>query len=76
VPHENVRLSEIIVSHFLDSDHLPVIFSILDPVRAREALDPAEKFTDWGLFRSLVSDLIFPNTCIYSSEEGDKLAVD
>jgi hypothetical protein len=67
---------QIIVSDFLDSDHLPIVFSVLDPVRTSEALDPAEKFTDWELFRSLVSDLISPSSHIYSSEKGDKLAAD
>jgi hypothetical protein len=47
MPHQIVRLSEIIVTDFLDSDHLPIMFSIPDPVRGREALDPFEKITDW-----------------------------
>jgi hypothetical protein len=34
------------------------MFSILDPVRTREALDPVEKLTDWELFQSLASELI------------------
>jgi hypothetical protein len=33
VVHQNVRLSEVIVTDILDSDHLPLIFGILDPVR-------------------------------------------
>jgi hypothetical protein len=52
------------------------MFSILDPVRAREVLNPDEKFTDWELFRSFIYDLINPGIHIYSSEEGDKLAAD
>jgi hypothetical protein len=33
VVHKNVRLSEVIVSDILDSDHLPNIFHVLDHVR-------------------------------------------
>jgi hypothetical protein len=33
--HKNIRLSNVIVSHILDSDHLPIIFYILDHVRAK-----------------------------------------
>jgi hypothetical protein len=46
VVHQNVRLSEVIVTDILDSDHLLITFNILDPVRMREALDPVEKLTD------------------------------
>jgi hypothetical protein len=40
--HQNIRLSEIIVTNILDSDYLPVMSGILDAVRTREALDPVE----------------------------------
>jgi hypothetical protein len=40
VVNQNVRLSEVIVTDILDSDHLPIMFSILDHVRMRKALDP------------------------------------
>jgi hypothetical protein len=50
------------------------MFSILDPVRTREALDPVEKLTDWELFQSLASELISPNIQIHSSDEADKAA--
>jgi endonuclease/exonuclease/phosphatase family metal-dependent hydrolase len=33
VVHKNIRLSNVIVSDILDSDHLPVIFQILDHIR-------------------------------------------
>jgi hypothetical protein len=46
VVHQNVRLLEVIITDILDSDHLPVMFSVMDPVRTREALDPGEKLTD------------------------------
>jgi hypothetical protein len=29
------------------------MFSLVDPVREREALDPVEKLTDWELLQSL-----------------------
>jgi hypothetical protein len=34
------------------------MFCILDPIKAREILDPVEKFTDWGRFQSLTSALV------------------
>jgi hypothetical protein len=34
VVHQNVQLSDIIVSDVLDSDHLPIVFHILDHVSA------------------------------------------
>jgi hypothetical protein len=37
------------------------MFSILDPVRKREALDPVVKPTDWELFQILASELMSPN---------------
>jgi hypothetical protein len=35
VVHKNIRLSNVIVSDILDSDHLPIIFHILDHVRTQ-----------------------------------------
>jgi hypothetical protein len=52
------------------------MFSILDPVRMREALDPVQKLTDWELFQSLASELISPNIQILSSNEPDNAAHD
>jgi endonuclease/exonuclease/phosphatase family metal-dependent hydrolase len=46
VVHQNVRLSEVIVSDVLHSDHLPIIFHILDHVTITNLSDPVEKFTD------------------------------
>jgi hypothetical protein len=43
VVHQNVRLSEDVVTNILVSYHLPIMFSILDPVRRRDALVPVEK---------------------------------
>jgi exonuclease III len=44
VVHQNARLSEVIVSDVLDSDHLPILFHILDHVTTRNLSDPIEKF--------------------------------
>jgi endonuclease/exonuclease/phosphatase family metal-dependent hydrolase len=46
VVHKNIRLSNVIVSDILDSDHLPIIFHILNHVRTHNLSAPAEKFTD------------------------------
>jgi hypothetical protein len=48
VVHQNVRLSEATVTEVLDSDHLPVMFSIVDHVRAMDVLDPAVKIYRLG----------------------------
>jgi hypothetical protein len=72
--HQNVRLSEVTVTEILDSDHLPITFSILDPVRTREALDPVEKLTDWELLQSHAYELVSQNIQIHSSNEADKAA--
>jgi hypothetical protein len=58
VVHKNIRLSNVIVSDILDSDHLPIIFNILDHVRTKNFSAPTEKFRDWERFQSLASNLI------------------
>jgi hypothetical protein len=45
VVHQNVRLSEVIVSDVLDSDHLLILFHIFDHVTSRNLSEPIEKFT-------------------------------
>jgi endonuclease/exonuclease/phosphatase family metal-dependent hydrolase len=45
VVHQNIRVSDVIVSDILDSDHLPVLFHILDHVKIKKASEPIEKFT-------------------------------
>jgi hypothetical protein len=55
VAHQNVCQVTVTNTHKLD--HLPM-FSILDPVRTREALNPAEKLTSWELFQSFASEFI------------------
>jgi hypothetical protein len=58
----------------LDSDHLPIIFHILDHVKIRNLSEPIEKFTDWDQFKSLASELISPRIEINSGKEADKAA--
>jgi hypothetical protein len=52
------------------------MFSILDPIRTREALDPIEKLREWEVFQSLASELISPNIQIHSSNKDAKAAHD
>jgi hypothetical protein len=58
VVHKNVRLSEVIISDIIDSDHLPTVFQLLDHVKSRSLSDPVDKFTDWERFQGLASELI------------------
>jgi hypothetical protein len=58
VVNQNTRVSDIIVSDILDSDHQPIVFHILDHVKIRNLSEPVEKFTDWEKFQSLASELI------------------
>jgi hypothetical protein len=59
---KDVRLSEIRVLGILYSDHLLIMFCILDHIKAREILDPVEKFTGWEQFQSLASALVSPKS--------------
>jgi endonuclease/exonuclease/phosphatase family metal-dependent hydrolase len=43
VVHKNIRLSDVIVFDIMDSDHLPIIFHILDHVRTIQISKPLEK---------------------------------
>jgi hypothetical protein len=61
VVHKNVRLSEVRVLDIMDSDHLPSMFCILNHIKAKEILDPVEKFTRWERFQSLASALVSPS---------------
>jgi hypothetical protein len=56
--HNNVRLSEDIVYDILDSDHLSLIFRLLDDVRTGNFSESVDKLTDWERFQSLASELI------------------
>jgi hypothetical protein len=60
VVHQNIRLSSVTVSNILDSDHLPILFHILDHVKIRNLSEPIENYRDWERFQSLASDLISP----------------
>jgi hypothetical protein len=67
VVHQNIWLLEVIVTDILDPDHLQIMFSILDPVRTREVLDPIEKLADWELFQSFaLNPYVSPNIQIHS----------
>jgi hypothetical protein len=60
VVHKNVGLSEVIVSDILVSDHLPLIFQLLDHIRTRKLSNLVDKFTDLVRFQSLSSETISP----------------
>jgi hypothetical protein len=66
VVHQNIRVSYVTVSDILDSDHLPIIFHILEHVKIRNLSEPIEKFTVWDRFQSLASELIPPRIEINS----------
>jgi hypothetical protein len=76
VLHKNARLSEGIVSDIVDSDHLPIVFQLLDNVRTRNLSNMFDKFTDWERFENQVSGLFSPIIQINSGEEADKAARD
>jgi hypothetical protein len=76
VVHQNIRVSDVIVSDILDSDHLPIVFHILDHVKIRNLSDPFEKFTDWERFQNLASELVSPKIEITPEVEADKAARD
>jgi hypothetical protein len=44
--YRNIRLSDVTVSDVLDSDHLPILFHILDNFSARDIFTPVEIHTD------------------------------
>jgi hypothetical protein len=67
VVHQNIRLSDI-----LESDHIPIIFHILDHVKIRNISEPIEKFTESDRFQSLASKLISLRISINSGVEADK----
>jgi hypothetical protein len=68
VVRRNVRFQMSTVSDILESDHLPILFHILDQVGTRDTSAPAETHTDWERFRSLASDLISPKMQIDTAE--------
>jgi hypothetical protein len=58
VVHLNIRESDAIVSDILDTDHIRIVFHILDHVKIRTLSEPIEKFTEWYRLRSLAPVLI------------------
>jgi hypothetical protein len=76
VVHQNIRVSDVIVSDILDSDHLPIVFHILGHVKISNLSEPIEKFADWNRVQSLASELISPEIEINSGVEADKAARD
>jgi hypothetical protein len=69
--HQNIRVSDVTVCDILDSDHLPVIFHILDHMKIRNLSEPIKKFIYWDRFQSLASELISPRVEISSGLEAD-----
>jgi hypothetical protein len=55
--YKNIRMLGVILSHALDSDHLPILFHILIHIKIRNLLKPIEKLTDWDRFERLTSEL-------------------
>jgi hypothetical protein len=76
VVHKNIRVSNVIISDISDSDHLRIVFYILDHVKIKNISEPIEKFTHWNRFQSLASELITPKIEIKSGVEADKAARD
>jgi hypothetical protein len=72
--HQNIRLVDVTVCDILNSDHLPIIFHILDHVEIRILSNPIEKFTDWDQFQSPALELISPRIKFNSGIEADKAA--
>jgi hypothetical protein len=67
-------MAEVIVSDVLNSDHLPILFHILDHVTTRNLSEPIEKFTDWERVQSLASDSVSAKIQFNSGVEADKAA--
>jgi hypothetical protein len=44
VVHQIIRHSNVIFSDILDSDHLPVVFHILDHITTKKLLEPLKNF--------------------------------
>jgi hypothetical protein len=76
VVHQNIRLSDVTVFDILDSDHIPIIFYLLEPVKVSNVSKPIEKLTDWKQFQNITSELISPRLEINSGTEADKAVRD
>jgi hypothetical protein len=74
VLHRNVRISDVNALEILVSDHLPILFHMLDHVSTRDISAPIEIHTDWERFQSLASDLISPTIQIHTFEDAEEAA--
>jgi hypothetical protein len=74
VLHRNVRITDENILEILDSDHLPILFHMLDHVSTRDISAPVEIHTVWEGFQSLASDLISPRTQIHTYEDAEEAA--
>jgi len=75
VLHKNI-CQHVTASTILDSDHLPIVFHILNHVTVINHLTQAEKVKDWETFKSLAWELISPRTQINSRVVVDKAVWD
>jgi hypothetical protein len=71
VVHQSIRVSDVIVFDILDTDHLPIIFHIVDHVKFRNLPEPG-KIHRLDRFQSLATELISPGIGINSEVEADK----
>jgi hypothetical protein len=69
-------MSEVIVTGILDSDHLPIMFNIVDPARMSEALNPVEKLRAWKSFKASSPNSLSSNIQIHNSDKVNKAAFD
>jgi hypothetical protein len=74
VLHRNVCISEMNVLEILDSNHLPILFHMLDHVSARDISVPVEIHADWERFQSLASDLISSRIQIHTFDDAEAAA--
>jgi hypothetical protein len=45
VVHQNIRVSDVTISDIFASDHIPVVYRILDHVKIRNLSEPASELT-------------------------------
>jgi len=74
VLHMNVRISDVNVLEILVSNHLLILFHMMDHDSTRDISAPVEIHTDWERFQSLASNLVVPRTQIHSSEDAEGTA--
>jgi len=76
VGHRTVRLSDVDVSDILDSNHMQILFHILDNVSTGDISAPVEIHIDWQRFRSLTSDFVSPRIQIHTVNDPKRVACD